>query len=136
MGLLCKKLIKKFRDQCLQIWNFNSTLKGAIATILAKLEGGNVGINYGGNVGNFNQVPINTGVNVQNVNQNLNQNRDDDISNELVKDLNAKSLEELIYIYYNEEDYVYEFTNKLRESNLKAIQEIDALSGIILFLII
>jgi uncharacterized protein involved in exopolysaccharide biosynthesis len=56
------------------------------------------------------------------------QNKEDEISNDLVKDLNSKTLEELIYIYYNEEDYVYEFTNKLREANLKAIQEIDVMS--------
>ncbi len=67
------------------------------------------------------QVPVNVGI--------QNPIKEDDISNDLVKDLNSKSLEELIYIYYNEEDYVFEFTNKLRDNNLKAIQEIDALSG-------
>jgi hypothetical protein len=94
-------------------------LKGAIAIILSKLES-NLG-NFGVNVPNTGQVPVNVGI--------QNPIKEDDISNDLVKDLNSKSLEELIYIYYNEEDYVFEFTNKLRDNNLKAIQEIDALSG-------
>ncbi len=94
-------------------------MKGAIAIILSKLES-NLG-NFGVNVPNTGQVPVNVGI--------QNPIKEDDISNDLVKDLNSKSLEELIYIYYNEEDYVFEFTNKLRDNNLKAIQEIDALSG-------
>lgn len=96
-------------------------MKGAVAIILSKLES-NLG-NYGVNIPNTGQVPVSSNV------VNPNPIKEDDISNELVKDLNSKSLEELIYIYYNEEDYVYEFTNKMRDANLKTIQEIDALSG-------
>ena len=60
-------------------------------------------------------------------------NKEDEVSNDLVKDLNSKTLEELIFIYYNEEDYIFEFTNKLRQGNSNAIQEIDALAGILFY---
>lgn len=78
---------------------------------------------------NYTNVSQISNINVQNVLIDKKDNKEDEISNELVKDLNSKSLEELIFIYYNDEDYVYEFTNKIREANLKTIQEIDTLSG-------
>jgi len=107
----------------LKVWNFNSTLKNAVSTILAKLEGG-VSSNVGnfGNVGGGMNQPSNVHVPNNNMNVDRKDNKEDDISNELVKDLNSKSLEELIFIYYNEEDYIFEFTNKLRQANMNSIQ--------------
>ena len=128
MEQLCKLYIY-CSDPCLKIWNFNSTLKNTIASILGKLEGSGNSGNYG-NIGHINQIQMGNNMKAQNVIVDKKDNKEDEISNELVKDLNSKSLEELIFIYYNEEDYVYEFTNKTREANLKMIQEIDILSGI------
>ena len=95
---------------------------------MTKLEGSSGVVGNYGNVGNVSQIPLSNIID-QYLMLDKKDNKEDEISNELVKDLNSKSLEELILIYYNEEDYVYEFTNKLREANLKTIQEIDNLSG-------
>jgi hypothetical protein len=53
---------------------------------------------------------------------------DDQITAELMKDLNSKSIEELILINFNQDDYVYEFTQKQRNNNVALLQEVTALS--------
>jgi DNA repair ATPase RecN len=50
------------------------------------------------------------------------------ISSEIVKDLNTKSIDELLFIYFNQDDYVYEFTQKIRTNNEKLLQEVSELS--------
>jgi hypothetical protein len=86
----------------------------SVYTVLNKLEG------------NINQVQSN-----QNVNKIFNQNvsqEDDMISQEITKDLNAKSIDELLFIYFNQDDYVYDFTQKIRNNNEKLLQEVSELS--------
>lgn len=46
----------------------------------------------------------------------------------MVKDLNNRSIEELLFINFNHEDYVYEFTQKQRSNNLNLLQEVSNLS--------
>jgi DNA repair ATPase RecN len=89
-------------------------MKNSVNIVLNKLEG------------NFNPVPQN-----QNVKQIFNQNvsqEDDMISSEIVKDLNTKSIDELLLIYFNQDDYVYEFTQKIRTNNEKLLGEVSELS--------
>ena len=76
--------------------------------------------------GNYNPVPQNQNVK-QIINQNVNQEVDM-ISSEIVKDLNTKSIDELLFIYFNQDDYVYEFTQKIRTNNEKLLQEVSELS--------
>jgi hypothetical protein len=86
----------------------------SVYSVLNKLEG------------NLNQVQSN-----QNVNKIFNQNvsqEDDLISQEITKDLNAKSIDELLFIYFNQDDYVYDFTQKIRNNNEKLLQEVSELS--------
>ena len=53
---------------------------------------------------------------------------DDQIAAELIKDLNNKSIEELILINFNQDDYIFEFTQKLRNSNIDLLQDVSVLS--------
>jgi hypothetical protein len=53
---------------------------------------------------------------------------EDSISAELTKDLNSRSIEELILINFNPDDYVFEFTDKQRQENLNLLQEVNNLS--------
>jgi len=98
------------------MWNFQSTLKNVTNIILAKLEGrgGQSNIRQDGQQG---------------IHQIISSNQEDSvISAELMKDLNNKSLEELILINFNPDEYVYEFTNKQRNSNLTLLQEVNNLA--------
>jgi len=110
-------------DSCLKSWSYHSTLKQVVAIILGKLEGvQQQGMGFNSQINNFN---------LQNnmINPQVDNKKDlDEISNNLFNDLNSKKLEELIYIYYNEDDYIFDFTNKLRQQNTNLIQEIDQLS--------
>jgi len=71
----------------------------------------------------------------QNQNQNQNQNQissrqeEENITNELVKDLSNKSIEELIYINFNQEEYINDYTSKLREKNMQLFEEVTEISN-------
>lgn len=71
----------------------------------------------------------------QNPNQNQNQNQnpfkqeDENITSDLVKDLSNKSIEELIYINFNQEEYINDYTSKLREKNMQLFQEVTEISN-------
>lgn len=103
-------------DDCVRIWNFNSSLKNVAGTLLNKFEGKSKQ-QFNDQSGGLNQI-IN----------NSNSQEDDLISAELTKDLNSRSIEELILINFNPDDYVYEFTQKQRNSNLTLLQEVNNLS--------
>jgi len=99
------------KDDSVLIWNINSSLKSAISTILNKLESPK------------------TQVNIIQGNQRLSTNNfTDEVSSEILKDLQSKSVEELIYINFNQEEYVNDYTKKysvsmndlLRETNVLA----------------
>lgn len=49
--------------------------------------------------------------------------------NELAKDLSTRSLEELIYIHFNQDEYMFDFTKKQREKNMQLFQEVTELSN-------
>ena len=87
---------------------------------MTKLEGSSGVVGNYGNVGNISQIPL-SNINDQYLMLDKKDNKEDEISNELVKDLNSKSLEELILIYYNEEDYVYEFIQEIYNLSGKSI---------------
>ena len=55
---------------------------------------------------------------------------DENIVNELLKDLSNKSIEELIYINFNQDEYIYDYSKKQREKNLQLFQEVTELSTI------
>jgi hypothetical protein len=96
------------------MWNFSSSLKNVAGILLAKLEGKQI---------------ISNKPQYDGINQIISNNQDDDIiSAELTKDLNNKSIEELILINFNPDDYVYEFTQKQRNNNLNLLQEVNTLS--------
>src|SRR5689334_16816022 len=81
----------RVKDDTLRLWNINSNLRNSLSVILKKLEG-TTNINPNTNV-NPNQQ------NKQVVN---NQNSEDEIiSTEITKDLSNKSIEELLFIYFN-----------------------------------
>jgi hypothetical protein len=101
----------RVKDDCLRLWNINSNLKNAIGIVLSKLEGTYVSSN------------------IVNTNQNKQvQSEDEAISGEIVKDLSTKSIEELLFIYFNQDDYVYEFTQKARNNNNTLLAEVCELS--------
>ncbi len=41
-----------------------------------------------------------------------NSSSDQELTNDLRKDLESKSIEELIYIHYNQEEYINDYTKK------------------------
>lgn len=98
----------------MRLWNINSSLKNTSAILLSKFEGKQ---NVSKNVpeSGLNQI-------------NSNSQEDDQIAAELMKDLNNKSIEELILINFNQDDYVYEFTQKMRNNNVALLQEVTSLS--------
>jgi hypothetical protein len=125
-----------YRDESVTRWNYNSSLKNVVAIVLGKLEGKQQNVNYnqGQGIINPNQGRQGQGNQFQNQPQpNIQQNQipsqeEDIITQELVKDLNNKSIEELIFINFNQDDYVYEFTNKQRQNNAQLLQEVSGLS--------
>lgn len=71
--------------------------------------------------------------NIQNLNINNNpgqKQEEENIINELVKDLSNKSIEELIYINFNQDEYIYDYSKKQREKNMQLFQEVNELSTI------
>ena len=103
-------------DDCLRRWNMMSTLKGCVNEILSKLEG-RMQSQY--------KSPIPT-----NQNANLMMSNEDDsaIIKDLTDDLNKKSIEELIYINFNPEHYVAQFTQAGRAVNEALLNEVKELS--------
>ena len=57
----------------------------------------------------------------------MNANKDS-LMIDLEKDLSNKSFEELIYIYYNQEHYVSNFTQNGRLKNQELLQEVKKLN--------
>lgn len=105
------------QDDTLRLWNINSTLKNAVGTILSKLERGTNS--------NFNRTNTNVDHGTNSI---IPQQDEDGISAELMKDLNNKTIEELILINYNPEDYVFQFTQNQRNNNSNLLQEVSQLS--------
>lgn len=98
------------------MWNFNSSLKNVAGILLNKFEGrGNVKPQFQDQSGGINQIISSS-------------QEDDQIASELTKDLNSRSIEELILINFNPDDYVFEFTQKARNNNLNLLQEVTSLS--------
>jgi len=65
------------------------------------------------------------------VNNNPSQKQEEDsVVNELMKDLSNKSIEELIYINFNQDEYIFDFAKKQRERNQQLFQEVTELSNI------
>ncbi len=89
-------------------------MKSTTAILLAKFEG---------------KQNIKVNVPDSGINQIISTSQEDDqIAAELIKDLNNKSIEELILINFNQDDYIFEFTQKLRNSNIDLLQDVSALS--------
>lgn len=97
-------------EDSLKMWNFNSSLKNTVSIILSKLEG---------------KSKIESG---QNLTQLISSGEEDQLMTDLVKDLNSKTIEELILINFNPEEYVYDLTQKQRNCNLALLQEVNLLS--------
>ena len=141
----------RVKDSCLSYWNVNSTLVSAVRTILTRLEvDGGIKINdinnkensLGGKMSSFysnygsslytNSInPISNTAKVSNNNispgstsSKIQPNQE---SNILANDLNCKSIEELIYIYLNQEEYVNEFMSKYKEPLNKIKKEVEIL---------
>lgn len=53
---------------------------------------------------------------------------DKNVSKELMQDLASKSLEELIFINFNQEEYVFNFTQKYRNQNIELLKEVNDLA--------
>jgi hypothetical protein len=106
----------RVKDDILRLWNINSNLRNALGVILGKLEGTYVNPNT-----NVHQNQPKQMVNNQN-------SEDEIISTEITKDLSTKSIEELLFIYFNQDDYVYEFTQKARNNNNTLLSEVCELS--------
>jgi hypothetical protein len=68
-------------------------------------------------------------LNINNPNPNIKQ-EEENIVNELVKDLSNKTIEELIYINFNQDEYIYDYSKKQREKNVQLFQEVNELSNI------
>jgi hypothetical protein len=51
------------------------------------------------------------------------------ISNELKKNLESKSIEELLYIYYNQEEFVCDYTKKYTTNLAELIDETNSIAG-------
>lgn len=83
-------------DDSVQQWTLSSSLVYVIGTILSKLEG--------------NKPP-------EAQSQLLSQEEDKAIMNDLYQDLSNKSIEELIYISFNPEHYVSQYTQKGLKTN-------------------
>jgi hypothetical protein len=64
-----------------------------------------------------------------NVNQNISKQEEENITNDLLKDLSNKSIEELIYINFNQDEYINDYTSKLREKNMLLFQEVTDISN-------
>ena len=105
-------------DDSLKMWNFQSTLKNTTAIILNKFEGKTGSSSFVSNV-----RPDNQGIN-----QIMSNQEDEQLMSELTKDLNSRSIEELILINFNAEDYIFEFTQKQRNTNIQLLQEVTTLS--------
>lgn len=111
----------KCSDDCVRIWNINSNLRNSVSIVLNKLE------NPTANTRSFsNEERKPVVINPQ-------MSNDENISQEIINDLSKRSIEELIYYNFNQEDYIAEFTNKQRTQNNQLLQEITELSGKILF---
>lgn len=133
----------RVRDSSLQYWNVNSTLCNSIRNILIRLEVGSESLNPKtqfqsiGNVGiqsnssNNSSNKQTTGkqevkdINVTNLYvKNSDQNSSFSKKGEsqlLSNELNGKSIDELVYIYLNQEDFVNEFMSKYKEG-LKSLK--------------
>ncbi len=105
-------------DDCLKMWNFQSTMKNVTAILLNKLEG---------KPGSTSSVSRQENPQIG-INQLISSQEDELLMNELTKDLSSKSIEELILINFNPDDYIYEFTQKQRNSNIQLLQEVSNLS--------
>lgn len=101
----------RVNDDCLRNWNIQSTLSNVTAILLAKFE-------------NRQNKPDNS----QSFNQIINGNEDNEVLSKLTNDLAKKSIEELIYINFNQEEYIDEFTREQRENNLKLYEEVKGLA--------
>ena len=131
----------RVRDSSLQYWNVNSTLCNSIRNILIRLEVGSESNNQQiqfQNVGNFNPQPnlSNSSLGKQNKNSQDTDTKDINInvnnlfgknseqssifnkkgdSQILINELNTKSIDELVYIFLNQEDFINEFMSKYKE---------------------
>ncbi len=134
----------RVRDSSLQYWNINSTLCNSIRNILIRLEVGSESNNQQSqlNIGNINPQPnlsssslgkqsknnqeikdINLNVNnlyTKNSEQSSSFNKKGD-SQILANELNTKSIDELVYIFLNQEDFINEFMSKYKEG-LKSLR--------------
>jgi hypothetical protein len=105
-------------DDSLKMWNFQSTLKNVTTLLLNKLEGKS---GSGSSISRQENPQIG-------INQIISNQEDEQLMSELTKDLNSRSIEELILINFNPDDYIYEFTQKQRNSNIQLLQEVTNLS--------
>ena len=58
----------------------------------------------------------------------MNNNNQDSLMTDLENDLSKKTFEELIYIYYNQEHYVSNFTQNGRLKNQELLMEVKKLN--------
>ena len=62
------------------------------------------------------------------ISQIISGSEEDQVSAELTRDLNSKSIEELILINFNPEEYINEFTQKQRDINFALLEEVTKLA--------
>ncbi|MCQ2819195.1 MAG: hypothetical protein MJ252_18175 [archaeon] len=107
----------RINDPLLFNWNFNtSNLKNTIKEILNKLE-------LRGNKSYGVPSPAQLGSGYSN------SNDDQLLTRDLSTELNKKSIEELIYINFNPEHFIYEFTEPMRKANEKLLDEVKELNN-------
>jgi hypothetical protein len=101
----------RVNEACLTNWNFQSSLTNVTISLLSKFE-----------------IRQSKQENPQNLNQIISGSEEDEISAKLTRDLNSKSIEELIYINFNQEEYIDEFTKDQRENNIRLFDEVSKLA--------
>lgn len=96
-------------DESIQQWTLSSSLIYVVGTILAKLE-------------NTKPPELQT--------QYLSQDEDKALMNDLYQDLSNKSIEELIYINFNPEHYISQYTQKGLKTNEVLLNQVLELNKI------
>lgn len=96
-------------DESIQQWSLSSSLSFVVGTILSKLE-------------NTKPPEVQT--------QYLSQDEDKALMNDLYQDLSNKSIEELIYINFNPEHYISQYTQKGLKTNEALLNQVLELNKI------
>ena len=115
----------KVIDESITRWNNLSRLSKCVGDVLSKLEGRMPMMNN--QMSNYNMQSMMNMSNPQG-NFSMNENNEQNLIKEIRADLEKKSIEELIYINFNPEHYVVQFTQNNRNANEALINEVKQLS--------